>query len=338
MTSVPSMSGRPRSSTTRSGGRAAATASAASPVAAVCTSYPRARRLIAAPAASEARRRRRVPRVAASSLRGLQRHHHGQPPPVSSLGRTCRPSPRRVPRATPARGPDPPSCCCRRVAGTAGTPARAGRRGCPAPVDDAQLDAGLRRRPLPTTVDGGSECRRRSGSEVRQHPLEQTGIGQRLGKVVGHVDQDVGPPQVVERPGDRLVTAVGRSRRAWRRAGAGSCRGGSPPGAVSLSSDASALEQLAPVVSATGRRPRLSSPVTAALAPASGVRRSWPTAASRAVRTLVAASSDGRAHRLPPAPVRFGQSPSSPAARPSANTASATTLFASLTRRCGAAG
>ena len=134
----------------------------------------------------------------------------------------------------------------------------------------------------------------RVGHQVDDHPLEQTGVDHDVGQLLRQVQHD-GPgfdAEVVERPGDDVLHG--------HRPGADRQRAGLQSAEVQQVLDqcgqpvegvVGGLEELAAVVVAEGRprgcgarRPPLSRS-------ASGVRRSWPTAASRAVRSRLPASS-----------------------------------------------
>ena len=221
---------------------------------------------------------------------GGQRHHHGEAAAGGLLrGRACRPWPRSARGTGPARARHRWCCRCRRAAGTGRRPGRSSVGGMPGPaVDDPQLDAvaeaaaGDQRRARPAGCTAG-RCRpgwrgpAPAGRGRRARAGRSSGTSTTTGRPAGAEVVQGQRHHLVER--ERAV-----DRPTARRPAAGSCRAGCPPGGRA----------------GPGTRPRSSSSsswssgdhsmsslrrlVTAALADASGVRRSWPTAASSAVR------------------------------------------------------
>ena len=233
----------------------------------------------------------------AGTAAAAQRDDHRQPTAGGVLGgQRCRPSPRSGrgrPRAR-ARRPGRPGS--RRAAGTARRPApgrRAARRG-----RGRRPAARPGRRAAPAVTVTGPVGRVADGvaDEVGDHPLEQAGVGERGRQVVRPVQLDAGAVGLVQ-PGER----AGARRRAGRSglsAGltAPACRrlmsSRLSTSSVSRSADSSMVaDQLGAVGVGRGPGRRSAAPRTAALIPASGVRRSWLTAASRAVRMLLPAAS-----------------------------------------------
>ena len=163
--------------------------------------------------------------------------------------------------------------------------------------------------PWALAVTAGGWSRRavaqRVGDQVDQDPFEQAGVGEDLGQVVGDVEADAsaGRAEVVEGLRDGLGNAQ-RLRLHAQRAGL----------------QAAHVEQVVDQAGEVGRgtrrrwravrRGRASSKITsglrrlatAALAEASGVRRSWLTAASSAVRIRSASASGPAVGGLPREP------------------------------------
>ena len=300
------MSGRPRSSTTRSGGCwAAAWRSAAAPSAATSTSYWRARRLI-----------RSARRICGSSSTTRIRGHARPPAAVRQRAGTIGRGRRRgsssgVERAAHGLGEPAGQGQAEADAGVVVAVAEAlerqedpvavGSRGCrgrgrrPAarPRPSCSLAVTERRPP-------GRAVAQRVGDQVDQDPFQQAGVGVHRGQVVGDA---------------QAYAAAGR-RRARRARGA---RPPPAPIAAGVTPSAPACRRLMSSRLATSRSSRSSDSSavassssrscvgerrrrccagwsTAALAEASGVRRSWLTAASSAVR-IRSASASGSAWR-----------------------------------------
>ena len=163
-----------------------------------------------------------------------------------------------------------------------------------AAVDDADLD------PVAEPAAGqvgrlsGRRVAQGVGAEVRQDPFQQSGVGLDEGELLGRVDEDAsarprrGRRGLARRPRPRRSAA---RRSTWRRPAGGSCRAGCRRGPASRSREVSAAWSSSRRSSGARSRSRLSRVETDALAAASGVRKSCPTAASSAVRTLLASAS-----------------------------------------------
>ena len=133
--------------------------------------------------------------------------------------------------------------------------------------------------------------------------LEQRRVGEDLGQVVRDADARPGGPAARGRPARAGTTSSSADRlrlqRRARRPAGGSCRAGCSTRRSSRSRDSSAVASSSARSSARpGRRRGCAGSSTAALAEASGVRRSWLTAASRAVRIRSASASGPAVGRL----------------------------------------
>ena len=179
MTSTPSRSGSPRSSTTRSGRAAAASDSALRPVAAVTTSCPRACRVIriarSSCGSSSTTRTWLTAAPWPAPVGPAARAPSSARRPGCAPARACRPSPRPGRGTAPARGRRRWCCPGRRAAGT----------------DEDQLPVGLRHTrtevdhpylhpvPMRAALDLRRAARRRVSNRVRpefdQDALQQAG-------------------------------------------------------------------------------------------------------------------------------------------------------------------
>ena len=224
-----------------------------------------------------------------------------RPPPGVSSGVRVPPIASVEPaRQREARGRRRWCCRCRRGAGTARRPGRGRPAEMPGPRSMTRSSTRSPRL-LPVTVGG----RRRASTAARWRP------GWRRPARAGPGRQR--PP--AGRPGRRSRTAraagpevVQRQRDAPRRAPTGRAddrqRAGLQPAHVEQVVDQPGragratrrrCQQLVAVLGATTSMSSLRRLVTAAFAEASGVRRSWPTAASSAVRIRSASASGAAA-------------------------------------------
>ena len=230
-----------------------------------------------------------------------------RPPPGVSSGSACRPWPRSARGTAPGRGPTPVvlSVSPSRWNGTNIRLAVVVRDAGPA-VDDPQLDPVAERAARSAAAARRRGVAQRVGDQVGDDALQDAGSTSTSGRSAGISTATVWPagPRSSSAAGDDLVE-VGRPREDRQRAGL-------QPAHVEqvLDQPGEPVERLVGRGEQLGvvlRRSKCTSSerrlVTAALAEASGVRRSWLTAASSAVRIRSAsaiglAASAGRGQPL----------------------------------------
>ncbi len=161
-------------------------------------------------------------------------------------------------------------------------------------VDDADLDVVA----VPARGDEdlllGRAVAYGVGHQVDQHPLQQGGVGQDLGQVEGDVALDAVAqrPELVDgmagrpRPG-RSAAATGRARRP----AGGSCRAGSPPAGPGGRATRRRWPAVRRGPAGSSRSRGCAGSPRRPWRPTAGVRRSWLTAASSAVRIRSASAS-----------------------------------------------
>ena len=177
-----------------------------------------------------------------------------------------------------------------------------GPRGMPGPWSTTRSSTGP---PCSLAVTSGGRSGRaepqRVGDQVDQDPFQQAGVGADRGQVGGDAARATcaaGSPELVERRRDRVLQA---DRRPATRPSTPACRRlmssrfADQPGEP-VQRLVGGGQQFVAVVARRSRPRRCAGWSTAALAEASGVRRSWLTAASSAVR-IRSASASGLAGR-----------------------------------------